>query len=240
MLKRRRCAHVRIPALPQKKRRGALPLRLNSGDDLPFVSATTMDLGNKFQELEETGVTLVSLIDSAQTDKLTEAKDELQGLFNQHIETKKIVTEILKEKNEIVEGVGQRLLDMEEEKQQRERELVNLEEQLRQCTAKSQITDSELQFLKGELEHLRNTDHELETLQNEVDEDTTEIIPSAKYVAQMYYLLTKIKWEYDTPPHILKGVHYGAELATPISIDTSTRSAIDVSDKLWSFVSCEW
>lgn len=36
---------------------------------------------------------------------------------------------------------------MEEEKQQRERELESLEEQLRQCTAKSQIADSELQYL---------------------------------------------------------------------------------------------
>ncbi|KAK2894215.1 kinetochore protein Spc24 [Channa argus] len=198
-----------------------------------------MDLGHKFQDLEETGETLVALINSAQTEKLGGVKDELQALFDQHIETKKIVTEILKEKNEIQEGVGQRFLDMEEEKQQRERDLMNLEEQLRQCTAKSQITDSELQFLKGELEHLRNTNHELETLQNEVDEDTTEIIPSAKYVAQMYYLITKIKWEYETSPHMLKGVHYGAELAAPINIDTSTQSPIDVSDKLWSFVSTE-
>lgn len=44
------------------------------------------------------------------------------------------------------ESAGQRLLDMEEEKKQRESELANLGEQLRQCTAKSQITDSELQY----------------------------------------------------------------------------------------------
>lgn len=44
------------------------------------------------------------------------------------------------------ESAGQRLLDMEEEKKQRENELENLGEQLRQCTAKSQITDSELQY----------------------------------------------------------------------------------------------
>ncbi len=44
------------------------------------------------------------------------------------------------------ESAGQRLLDMEEEKQQKENLLESLEEQLRQCTAKSQITDSELQY----------------------------------------------------------------------------------------------
>ncbi|XP_071330596.1 kinetochore protein Spc24 isoform X3 [Trachinotus anak] len=198
-----------------------------------------MAQGHKFQDLEETGEALVAFINSSQTEKLRRMKDEHRVLFDQHIETKKIVTQILKEEAQIEESVGQRLLDMEEEKTQRERELESLEEQLRQCIAKSQITDSELQFLKGELESLRNTEHELETLQNEVDEDTTEVIPSAVYVAQVYYLITKIKWEYDTPPNILKGVHYGADLATPINIDTSMRSRSDVSDQLWGFVNTE-
>lgn len=35
-------------------------------------------------------------------------------------------------------------------------------------------------------------------------------------------------------------VHYGADLATPINIDTTSRSRIDVSDQLWGFVSTEW
>lgn len=47
---------------------------------------------------------------------------------------------------QIEESASQRLLDMEEEKKHREHELESLEEQLRQCTAKSQITDSELQY----------------------------------------------------------------------------------------------
>lgn len=45
------------------------------------------------------------------------------------------------------ERVGQRLLDMEGQKKKRENELECVEEQLRQYTAKSQITDSELQYL---------------------------------------------------------------------------------------------
>ncbi|KAM7386343.1 hypothetical protein PAMA_009122 [Pampus argenteus] len=199
-----------------------------------------MAQGHKFQDLEETGEELVALINSSQPEKLRQVKNEHQALFDQHIETKKIVTQILKDVAQIEENAGQRLLDMEEEKKQREMELESLEEQLRQCTAKSQITDSELQFLQRELEILRNSEHELETLQNEVDEDTTEVIPSAIYVAQVYYVITKIKWEYDTEPHILKGVHYGADLATPINIDTSMRSRSDVSDQLWGFVSPKW
>ncbi|XP_074553215.1 kinetochore protein Spc24 [Halichoeres trimaculatus] len=195
---------------------------------------------HKFQDLEETGEALVAYINSTQPEKLQQVKDEHQVLFDRHLETKKIVTQILKDVAQIEESAGQRLLDMEEEKKHREMELEDLEEQLRQSTAKSQITESEIQFLQRELESLRNAEHELQTLQTEVDEDTTEIIPSAVYVAQVYYLITKIKWEYDTQPNILKGVHYGADLATPIGIDTSARSRSDVSDQLWGFISTEW
>lgn len=199
-----------------------------------------MAQGHTFQDLEEMGEALVALINSSQTENLRRITEELQALFDQHMETKKVMTEILREETLIEEGVGQRLLDMEEEKKQRKRELETLEEQLQQYTAKSQTSDSELQFLRGELERLKNTDHELETLQSEVNEDTTEIIPSAMYVAQLFYLITKIKWEFDTSPNILKGVHYGADLATPINIDTSLRPQSDVSDTLWGFVSTEW
>ncbi|KAM3598843.1 uncharacterized protein V6R79_023266 [Siganus canaliculatus] len=207
-----------------------------------------MAQGHKFQDLKEMGEAFVDFINSSQPEKLRQVKDELQVLFEQQLETKKIVTQMLKDVAQTEESVGQRLLDMEEQKKQKEQELQDVEEQLRQCTAKSQISDSELQnpfrdsrlFLQRELETLRNAEHELQTLQNEVDEDTTEVIPSAVYVARVYYLITKIKWEYDTQPHVLKGVHYGAELATPINIDTSARPRSDVSDQLWDFVSSEW
>ncbi|KAM4530100.1 kinetochore protein Spc24 [Odontesthes bonariensis] len=199
-----------------------------------------MAQGHKFQDLEETGESLVAFINSSQPEKLRQVKVEHQALFDQHMETRKIVTHILTDMAQIEERVGQRLLDMQEEKKCRDVELESLEEQLRQCTAKSQITDSEIQLLQRELESLRNTENDLETLQNEVDEDTTEIIPSAVYVAQVYYLITRIKWEYNTQPNILKGVHYGADLATPINVDISSRSRGDVSDQLWGFVSSEW
>ncbi|KAM8844271.1 kinetochore protein Spc24 isoform 1-T2 [Spinachia spinachia] len=195
---------------------------------------------HKFNDLMETGEGLVDFINSHQPEKLRQVKDEHQALFDNHMKTKKIVTQILKDVGEIEERAGQMLLDMEEEKTSRDGELRSLGEQLRQAAAKSQMADSELQFLQRELESLRNTEHELGTLQSEVDEDTTEVIPSAIYVAQVYYLITKIKWEYDTQPNVLKGVHYGADLATPINIDTSTRPRSDVSDQLWGFVSTEW
>lgn len=199
-----------------------------------------MSQGAKFKELEETGETLVSLINSSDDYGLKHVRQEQQALLDKHKDTKKFLTEILEDMAQAEESASQRLLDMEEQKKQRQRELEDVEELLRQNTAKSQMTDSELQFLQRELETLRNAEQDLQNLQDEVDEETTEIIPSAVYVSQIYYIITKIKWEYDTPPNILKGVHYGAELATPINIDTSLQSPNNVSKQLWDFVSTDW
>ncbi|KAF3846857.1 hypothetical protein F7725_003935 [Dissostichus mawsoni] len=166
-----------------------------------------MAQSHKFQDLEETGDVLVSFINSSQPERLIQVKEGHQALFDKHLE----------------EAAGQRLMDMEEEKNQREEELQILEDQLRK-------------FLQRELESLRIEDHELDVLRSEEFHD----ISSIKYVAQVYYLITKIKWEYDTPPNVLKGVHYGPDLATPINMDTSSLSPCEVSDQLWSFVSTEW
>ena len=57
-----------------------------------------MAQGHKFQDLKEMGEALVDYINSSQPDKLKQVIDEHQNLFDQHIETKKIVTQILKGK----------------------------------------------------------------------------------------------------------------------------------------------
>lgn len=55
-----------------------------------------MAQGHKFQDLEETGEALVAFINSSQPEKLKQVKKEYQALSESHIETKKIVTQILK------------------------------------------------------------------------------------------------------------------------------------------------
>lgn len=59
----------------------------------------TMAQGHKFQDLEETGEAFVAFINSSQPEKLRQVKDEYQALFDQHIETKTFVTQILRGKN---------------------------------------------------------------------------------------------------------------------------------------------
>ncbi|XP_037112338.1 kinetochore protein Spc24 [Syngnathus acus] len=195
-------------------------------------------LVNNFQDIQESLDALVDLT-SSQPEILTQMRTEQQTFYDRHVETKETVIQILKDVTQQEEVMVHRLTDMKK-KMLQEKEQENLDDQLRQLTAKNQMLDSELQFLQSELERLRSPDDELTMLQNEVDEDTTEIIPSAIYVAKLNYLITRIDWEYDTEPHILKGVHYGPDVATPINIDTTVTSPSEIADQLWSFVSDEW
>ncbi|XP_053467997.1 kinetochore protein Spc24 [Ictalurus furcatus] len=194
-----------------------------------------------YVDLENTGEALIVLIESSKAeDALRVARKKQQALFDHHTEAKKTVTELLNSLVHSEEVVGQKLLDLEGQKSQMMRELEKVEQEVQQSLAKSHTLDSELQFLQRELERLKDSEKEIQALQQEVDEDTTEVIPSAIYLAQLYCKVTRIRLELGTEPHILRGVHYGRDLATPINIDTLSCSPCEVSDELWSLVSTDW
>ncbi|XP_077414131.1 kinetochore protein Spc24 isoform X2 [Vanacampus margaritifer] len=190
---------------------------------------------DKYEEFQESLDTLLDF-SSSQPESLTRMGKEQQAFFNRYMETRGTVAQILKDMVQQEECAAHRLAAMEEKKLLQSKKMESLDEQLRQCTAKNQLSDSELQYLRSEMERLRSPDNELATLQKEVEEDTTEVIPSTIHVVKLYHAITRIKWEYNTKPHILKGAHYGQDLATPIHIDTSVKSQSDIADQLWSLV----
>ncbi|XP_067314929.1 kinetochore protein Spc24 isoform X2 [Pseudorasbora parva] len=192
-------------------------------------------------DLEKSGEALIDFIKSSKAESaLQGAREKLQEFFEHHIKTKKTTTELLNDLVHAEEVVSNKLLHLEQQKSQMVQEMERMEQEVQRSLSKSQILDSEQEFLQKELEKLRDGEQEIQTLQQEVDEDTTEVIPSAIYVAQLYYKVTKIKLEVDPEPHILRGVHYGTDVASPINIDTSTRSPCEVSEDLWSLVNTEW
>ncbi|XP_061702158.1 kinetochore protein Spc24 [Syngnathoides biaculeatus] len=195
--------------------------------------------GDQAEDFQETLDTLVG-ISRAQLDHLNLVEDKQKAFFDQMMETRQTVTHILKDLIQEEESMGQMLADKEEERKLRVKEMQSLDEELSQVTAKSHMMDAELEALQRELEQLRSSDNELAALENEIEDDTSEVIPSAIHVAKLYSLVTKIKWDYDTEPHILKGVHYGSDVASPIHINTSVTSRRDIADKLWNFVSSDW
>ncbi|XP_026063353.1 kinetochore protein Spc24-like isoform X2 [Carassius auratus] len=193
------------------------------------------------EDLEKSGEALIEFIESSKAESILRGvREKLQQFFDHHAKTKKTTGELLDDLVHAEEVVGQKLLDLEQRKSHMVQEIERTElEVLRSCS-KSQILDSEQEFLLKELERLRDTEQEIQTLQEEVDEDTIEVIPSAIYIAQLCFKVTKIKLEVDTEPHILRGAHYSTDVATSINIDTSTRSPCEISDDLWSLVNTQW
>ncbi|XP_051995921.1 kinetochore protein Spc24-like [Xyrauchen texanus] len=192
-------------------------------------------------DLEKSGESLIDFIKSSKAESaLQGAREKLQEFFDHHIKTKKTTTEILNSLVHTEEEVSKKLLYLEGQETQMMQEIERMEQEVQRSLSKSHTLNSEQEFLQQEMERLRDAEQEIQTLQQEVDEDTTEVIPSVIYVAQLFSKVTKIKLEVDTEPLILRGVSYGADVVTPINIDTSVRSSCDVSDELWSLVNTEW
>ncbi|XP_077590968.1 kinetochore protein Spc24 [Stigmatopora nigra] len=188
-------------------------------------------------QFQETLDTLVSICES-QPEKLNRVSRLQRGFFDQHEQTAETVTQIIKDMAEKEENLAQNLADLEAKNNPNE--LETLEEELRLCKIKNETLDSELDHLQKELDRLTVQDEQLTAMESEIEKDTTEVIPSALHVVKLYQLITKIKFEYDTQSPVLKGVHYGQNLVTPINIDTAEKSRREIADELWSLVSSEW
>ncbi|KAM6233195.1 kinetochore protein Spc24 [Porphyrio hochstetteri] len=67
-----------------------------------------------------------------------------------------------------------------------------------------------------------------------------DVVPSAAYVTQLYYKISRIDWDYEAEPAQIRGIHYGPDVAQPIDIDSSRHSRCFVSDYLWNLVPTAW
>uniref|UniRef100_A0A8I5T255 Kinetochore protein Spc24 n=1 Tax=Pongo abelii TaxID=9601 RepID=A0A8I5T255_PONAB len=136
--------------------------------------------------------------------------------------------------------VAQSLLNAKEQVHQGGVELQQLEAGLQEAGEEDTRLKASLLQLTRELEELKEIEADLERQEKEVDEDTTITIPSAVYVAQLYHQVSKIEWDYECEPGMIKGIHHGPSVAQPIHLDSTQLSRKFISDYLWSLVDTEW
>ncbi|XP_025224085.1 kinetochore protein Spc24 isoform X1 [Theropithecus gelada] len=136
--------------------------------------------------------------------------------------------------------VAQNLLNAKEQVHQGGVELQQLETGLQEAGEEDAHLKAKLLQLTRELEELKEIEADLERQEKEVDEDTTVTIPSAVYVAQLYHQISKIEWDYECEPGMIKGIHHGPSVAQPIHLDSTQLSRKFISDYLWSLVDTEW
>ncbi|XP_044514337.1 kinetochore protein Spc24 [Gracilinanus agilis] len=159
-------------------------------------------------------------------ERLLDLKENAEGFFS----------EILA----IEENVAQKLIDEEETAQRVESKLQKIEAELQKTSEKNDNLKANLDLLTKELEELKEMEQDLLKTEGEVDEDTTVVIPSAVYVSQLYHQISKIEWDYECEPTIIKGIHHGPNIAQPIHLDNTQHSQKFISDYLWNLVDTQW
>ncbi|XP_036739707.1 kinetochore protein Spc24 isoform X1 [Manis pentadactyla] len=194
-----------------------------------------------FRDMEEVSQGLVSLLGA------NRAEAQQRRLLGRHeqiverlLETQDGAEQQLREVLAAEEEVAQRLLDAKEQACLGGTELQQLEAQLQKAGEEDSRLKASLLQLTRELEACKEVEADLETREREVDEDTTVTIPSAVYVAQLYHRVSKIEWDYECEPGVIRGIHHGPRVAQPIHLDGSQLSKKFISDYLWSLVDVEW
>ncbi|XP_056426534.1 kinetochore protein Spc24 isoform X6 [Hyla sarda] len=171
---------------------------------------------------------------------LKKSLDLQEKMVDSLIETESEVSDLFREFLSIEDKVAQKLLETEEEKQKSSSKLRKIEQELQAVCDKNASLESSIKFLRKEIEEMKLQEEEIADLEREAEEDTTVVIPSALYMAKLFHSVTKIDWDYNCDSTLIKGVHYGGEIAQPISIDSSQHSKVFVCDYLWSFLSTDW
>ncbi|XP_047387904.1 kinetochore protein Spc24 [Sciurus carolinensis] len=194
-----------------------------------------------FRDIEEVSQGLLSLLCAnraeAQQRRLLGRQEQM---LERLLETQDGAEQRLRETLAAEEEVAQSLLDSKERVCQGSAELQRLEAELGKVTEDDARLQASLLQLTRELKELRELEADLERQEREVDEDTTVTIPSAVYVAQLYHRISKIEWDYESEPGMIKGIHHGPSVAQPIHLDSTQLSKKFISDYLWSLVDTKW
>ncbi|KAM7044574.1 kinetochore protein Spc24-like [Molossus nigricans] len=140
-------------------------------------------------------------------EQLLEAQDGAEQQLQEILKTEK--------------DVAQCLLDAKEQACQEVAELQKIEAKLQKASEKDTHLKASLLQVTRELEDLKEIEADLEKREKEVDEDTTVTIPAAMYVAQLYHRISKIAWDYECEPGMIKGIHCGPSIAQPIHLDST-------------------
>lgn len=194
-----------------------------------------------FRDMEEVSYGLLSLLAA------NRAEAQQRRLLGRHEQMVERLLEMqdgadrqLRETLAVEEEVAQSLLELKERTHLGGTELQQLEVELQKASKEDSCLQARLCQLTSELQELREMEEDLQRQERDVDEDNTVTIPSAVYVAQLYHQISKIEWDYECEPGMVKGIHHGPSVAQPIHLDSAQLSQKFISDYLWSLVDTAW
>ncbi|XP_027707006.1 kinetochore protein Spc24 isoform X1 [Vombatus ursinus] len=194
-----------------------------------------------FRDMEEVSQGLLGLLNPNRAGaRVRRLLGRQERMIERLLSTKKSTHRLLSEILAMEEDVAQKLIDEEETAQHVESKLQKIESELQKTSEKDASLKADLHLLMKELEELKEMEQDLTKTEGEVDEDSTVVIPSAVYVSQLYHRVSKIEWDYECEPTVIKGIHHGPNIAQPIHFDSTQHSKKFISDYLWSLVDTQW
>ncbi|XP_021499511.1 kinetochore protein Spc24 [Meriones unguiculatus] len=194
-----------------------------------------------FRDMEDVSFWLLNLLGANRAE--TQQRKVLgrhEQMVERLLETQDGADQQLRETLAVEEEVARSLLELKECTSLGGTELQQLEVEIQKASKEDACVQARLCQLTTELQELREMEADLQRQEREMDEDTTITIPSAVYVAQLYHRISKIEWDYECEPGMIKGIHHGPTVAQPIHLDSAQLSQKFISDYLWSLVDTTW
>nr|XP_021499510.1 kinetochore protein Spc24 isoform X1 [Meriones unguiculatus] len=221
-----------------------------------------------FRDMEDVSFWLLNLLGANRAE--TQQRKVLgrhEQMVERLLETQDGADQQLRETLAVEEEVARSLLELKECTSLGGTELQQLEVEIQKASKEDACVQARLCQLTTELQELREMEADLQRQEREMDEDTTITIPSAvwvlqavalrpmvcwlqccgncplsspRYVAQLYHRISKIEWDYECEPGMIKGIHHGPTVAQPIHLDSAQLSQKFISDYLWSLVDTTW
>ncbi|XP_075773919.1 kinetochore protein Spc24 [Pelodiscus sinensis] len=193
-------------------------------------------MNEQMQEMEEVSKELLKVLAAGGAGNLLKRSlDKQEKMFDKLLETQQSAAQLVKDLLTEEEKVAQELLAGEEVLQTSLQKVRAMEEALQRAGKEDTGLRADSSALRRELEELRAELGRLEAV-----EDDAGAVSSAVYVAQLYYKISRIDWDYECERPQIKGIHHGPAIAQPINIDSSQHSKSFVSDYLWSLVDTTW
>ncbi|XP_053226570.1 kinetochore protein Spc24 [Podarcis raffonei] len=194
-------------------------------------------LSEELQHLDRRSKQLLEMMTRANgAEMLKETLVKEEQMLNKLWDTQKSTAQLLKDLMTAEEKVALKLCDREQQLNANLQKLQKIEDELLQANEKAAELRTNTNDLRKELEALKE-----EIRQKEKNADNDAIVSkSAMYIVHLYYQICRIDWDYSCEPTIVKGIHYGPDIAQPINLDSSQHSRSFICDYLWNLVSTAW
>ncbi|KAH1176157.1 hypothetical protein KIL84_020891 [Mauremys mutica] len=203
----------------------------------------TAMMNEQMQEMEEVSKELLKLLAAGGAGNLLKRSlDKQETMFDKLLDTQLTAAQLVKDLLATEETVAQKLLAGEEELQSSLQTVRATEEALRRARADDASLRADSRYpscREPRLAQLLPAARQTQRAQPQA-RASPRAAASHRYIAQLYYKISRIDWDYECEhPHI-KGIHHGPAIAQPISLDSSQLSRCFISDYLWSLVDTAW